>query len=203
MSFIAVSVAAVLGAVSVDAKTLAEPWQYQCDGTDGELIAEIQQAFESGIGYGETWDATVCNQGLMVLGDGVRPPKPKPTPEQLAALQASAQLKADEATAKLAAQEAAKLSPSEQKRQDQYFAIFVPVFGFMAAMLAILLAAVIAVLLRLRKQVLVEVNCPACRTSIPFIVGESVHLFCPACGGACRVSVEMHGKTASAMAISL
>ena len=175
MSFIAVSVAAVLGAVSVDAKTLAEPWQYQC----------------------------VCNQGLMVLGDGVRPPKPKPTPEQLAALQASAQLKADEATAKLAAQEAAKLSPSEQKRQDQYFAIFVPVFGFMAAMLAILLAAVIAVLLRLRKQVLVEVNCPACRTSIPFIVGESVHLFCPACGGACRVSVEMHGKTASAMAISL
>lgn len=193
---------AVFGAASVH----AEAWHFQCDGSDPELIAEIDAAFESGIGYGETWDESVCNQGLMVLGDGVR------TPEQLAAAKAKAEARREavaasfrEAAAKADAIEAAKpkLSPLQKKMEDQFFALFIPVFAFFGAAFAVLLAAVIAIFMRTRKQIVVEVGCPTCKTSIPFVVGESPHLFCPACGGACRVSVEMQGKNALAMAIPL
>ena len=193
---------AVVGATSVH----AEGWHFQCDGSDPDLIAEIDAAFESGIGYGETWDETICNQGLMVLGDGVR------TTEQVAAARARAEARREAtaaefraAAAKADAVEAAKpkLSPLQQKMEDQFFALFIPVFAFFGAAFAILLATVIVIFMRTRKQIVVEVGCPTCKMSIPFVVGESPQLFCPACGGACRVSIEMQGKTPLAMAIPL
>jgi hypothetical protein len=187
-----------LGAASAH----ADSWQFQCDGTDPLLLAELEQAFESGIGYGETWDETVCNQGPMVLGDGVRLPK---TPEQIAAANEAKAAKAAAAAAEAARIEAAKpkLTPLQQKMEDQFFALFIPVFVFFAGGFAVLLAAVIAVLLRTRKQIVVDVSCPSCQMRIPFVVGESPHLFCPSCGGACRVSVETTGKSHSALAIPL
>ena len=201
MRFVLLAIA-VFGAASVQ----AESWHFQCDASDADLIAELDKAFESGVGYGETWDETICNHGLMVLGDGVR------TAEQIAAARerAAAKLEATraefrQAAAKADAVEAAKpkLTPLQKKMEDQFFALFIPVFAFFGAAFAILLATVIVIFMRTRKQIVVEVGCPTCKTSIPFVVGESPQLFCPACGGACRVSIEMNGKIASAMAIPL
>ncbi|HEY1101526.1 MAG TPA: hypothetical protein VGF99_21485 [Myxococcota bacterium] len=195
----------VFGATGISSTAHADDsWQYACDGTDEALIDEIKQAFEAGVGFGETWDETICNQGVMVLGEGVRRPKPPPTPEQRAAAEAEAKAKADAAAA-AAAIEAAKPKPTllQQKMESQFFALFIPVFAFFVTAIAMVIAAVIVVFLRLRKQIVVDVECPSCRTRLPFVVGESPQLFCPACGGACRVSVEMKGKTASAFAVPL
>ena len=86
---------------------------------------------------------------------------------------------------------------------DQFFALFLPVFGAGAFAFAVAIAAIIGLFLRLRKTVVVDVACPACRVTVPFVVGESLHLFCPGCGGACRVDLQVHNKITTASAIPL
>lgn len=163
---------------------------YDCDGEDEFLLKEIDEAFKSGVGFGETWDETVCEEGLLdVYAEGAtsrwpaykRPKKPLPP--------APAPLTVDEAAA--------------QKANDQFFALAMPIFGFGAFALAVAIAAVIGVFLRLRKQIVLDVACPGCKTALPFVVGESPQLFCPRCGGACRVDVELKGKLSTATAIPL
>jgi len=183
--------------------TAEEPWRFHCDGTDSALIAEVNAAFASGIGYGETWDETVCNQGNLILGDGVRLRKVKakvlepviPEPDILVGDGVLA------ATGPVVAAEEI-LTPFQRKMRDQYFAIFIPVFGFVGFIFCALVAVIIFFVMR-RKQVVVEVACPACRVSMPFVVGESTEIFCPACGAPCRVDVEKRGDIHLASAIPL
>jgi hypothetical protein len=49
-----------------------------CDGTDAALLAELDEAMRTGIGYGETWDETICNQGTAVAGFAAPHPKRRP-----------------------------------------------------------------------------------------------------------------------------
>jgi hypothetical protein len=75
-----VSLLAAVLAVAAPAAADDTDWRFHCDGTDPWLLAELDEAMRSGVGYGETWDETVCNQGNLVLGEGVRPVKPKRDP---------------------------------------------------------------------------------------------------------------------------
>jgi len=189
--------AAVL-AVAAPAAAEDTDWRFHCDGTDPWLLSELDEAMRTGIGYGETWDETVCNQGNLVLGEGVRPAKPRRDPAA-----AAASTPAPAATPAAPVPEKPVLTPLQQRMQDQYFAIFIPVFTLFSVGLAALVAAVIVFFLRRRKQVVVAVGCPSCRTEIPFVVGEMPTLFCPACGNACRVDVDLAGGQAVAAAVPL
>jgi hypothetical protein len=168
-------------------------WVFRCDGTDEALLREFDEAFRTRVGYGETWDESICNQGLMVVGDGVRvgPRKKKVAPPAPAAAPA-------------AAPALPKGPPTlEQRMNDQFFALAIPAMAGVAGVFAIVVAALIGLFLRLKKQVVVDVACPACPTSFPFVVGESTQLFCPACGAACRVDILWNGKLARANAVPL
>lgn len=188
--------AAVL-AVAAPAAAEDTDWRFHCDGTDPWLLSELDEAMRSGVGYGETWDETVCNQGNLVLGEGVRPVKPRRDPAVAAATSPPPVSTPPPPPEKPA------LTPLQQRMQDQYFAIFIPVFTLFSVGLAALVAAVIVFFLRRRKQVVVAVGCPSCRTEIPFVVGEMPTLFCPACGNACRVDVDLAGGQAVAAAVPL
>jgi hypothetical protein len=187
---VAAAVFAVPAAADAGAGDVAKPDLYDCDGTDELLLKEIDAAFESGIGFGETWDETVCEEGLLsVYAEGANgrwpdlrrktPPKPKlPQKPVLSIAEARA-------------------------AEDNFFALAMPIFGLGAVGFASVIAAVIGLFLRLRKVVRLDVPCPVCRTELPFIVGESANLFCPRCGGACRVDVKKQGATFSATAVPL
>jgi hypothetical protein len=186
--------AAAVAAAAAPAAADDTDWRFACDGTDPFLLRELDEAMRTGVGYGETWDETVCNQGNLVLGEGVRPVKPKavvaPSPEPAVA-------------AAPTTPPPPKLTPLQQKMQDQYFAIFIPVFGMLMTGFCVVVAAIAVFVMRRRKQIVVAVNCPSCRTGIPFVVGESPHIFCPACGSACRVDVDVRGDQAMAAAVPL
>ncbi len=180
-------VASAAGAVP-DAAPPNSEWRFACDGTDPELLEEVDAAFRSGLGYGETWDESICDEGLLaVYSEGVtsrwpayrRPPKPSvPVVARAVAEPAPPPIGPDFAT-------------GEKRLNDQFFALFLPVFGAGAFALAVAIAAVIGLFLRLRKTIVIDVACPGCRMPIPFVVGESAHLFCPGCGGACRVDLHV------------
>jgi hypothetical protein len=187
--------------LSAASATAEESWRFHCDGTDSALIAEVNAAFASGIGYGETWDETVCNQGNLILGDGVRLRKIKPKVLEPVIPEPEV-LVGDGVLAATGPMPEPILTPFQRKMRDQYFAIFIPVFGFVGFVFCALIAAIIFFVMR-RKQVVVEVACPACRMSMPFVVGESTEIFCPACGAACRVDVEKRGDATFATAIPL
>jgi hypothetical protein len=172
-------------------------WRFSCDGTDPELLEEVDEAFRSGVGYGETWDESICDEGLLsVYAEGVtsrwpawrRPKKPAPPP-----------LEAKPQTPPIGPD----FADGEKRLNDQFFALFLPVFGAGAFGFAVLIAAVIGLFLRLRKSVVVDVACPGCKMPIPFVVGESLHLFCPGCGAASRVDLHVDNKITSATAIPL
>jgi hypothetical protein len=193
-------------------------WRFQCDATDPWLLAELDEAMRTGIGYQETWDETICNDGNIVLGEGVRartparPPVEPKTPAE--ALASTAPLAAGERPGTTATPPAgspgltarpatSSLTPLEQRMQDQYFAIFIPVFTLFLLGLSGLVAAIVVFFIRRRKQHVVVVGCPSCRTEIPFVVGEMPTLFCPACGSACRVDVVLTNGHAVAAAVPL
>ncbi len=184
-------------------------WRHHCDATDEFFIAELDEALRDGVGYGETWDETVCNHGNLVLGAGVRRFMPAPgLDKDDADVVAAGALVADSAVAAVAAVPdrvvtAPKLTPMQQKMQDQYFALFIPAFAFLATSFCMLVAGIAIFLIRKKKQVVLAVDCPACATNIPFVVGEDVHIFCPACGAACRVDVEQQGSMHLAAAVPL
>ena len=193
---------AAVFAVAAPAAAGDTDWRFHCDGTDQWLLAELDEAMRSGVGYGETWDETVCSQGNLVLGEGVRPTKPRRAPDTADTVTTSTPAPAA-TTPPPAAPEKPALTPLQQRMQDQYFAIFIPVFTLLLLGLAGLVAAVIVFFLRRRKQIVVAVGCPSCRTEIPFVVGEMPTLFCPACGNACRVDIDLAGGQAMAAAVPL
>jgi hypothetical protein len=55
-------------------------WHFACDGTDAALLEEIDEAFRTRLGYGETWDDSICNQGALVGGSGSRPLRRRAAP---------------------------------------------------------------------------------------------------------------------------
>ena len=188
-------------------------WRFQCDGTDPWLLAELDEAMRTGIGYQETWDESICNDGNIVLGEGVRVRARAKAPASSSSSTGSpastdaAGVPGAAASAPVAALASSSkkpaLTPLEQRMQDQYFAIFIPVFTLFALGLSALVAAVAIFFIRRRKQHVVVVGCPSCRTEIPFVVGEVPTLFCPACGSACRVDVELTDGQAVAAAVPL
>ncbi|MBM4281736.1 MAG: hypothetical protein FJ137_13580 [Deltaproteobacteria bacterium] len=211
-----------------------DDWRYACDGTDAALLAEIDEAFRSRVGYGETWDESICNQGNLVQG-GTRAlvrrrPAATPPPAAMAAAPGAASVIAEApatpdtpaalgATAAMttgttAPATAAGALPSsgtvtkeptafERRMNDQFFAWAIPLMAAVAGLFALVVAALIGLFLQLRRQIVLEVACPSCRTRIPFVVGESPQLFCPACGAPCRVDVLGSGDALSAHAVPL
>jgi hypothetical protein len=194
-------------------------WRFQCDGTDPWLLAELDEAMRTGVGYQETWDETICNDGNVVLGEGVRGRSKARVPNEATTSPDAAAASAEPTAAPVApgattttaaslsgqAPRLAKpaLTPLEQRMQDQYFAIFIPVFTLFLLGLSGLAAAIVVFFIRRRKQHVVVVGCPSCRTEIPFVVGEMPTLFCPACGNACRVDVALTNGHAVAAAVPL
>jgi hypothetical protein len=212
-------------------------WRYACDGTDPAFLAEIDEAFRTRVGFGETWDESICNQGALVQGEtrARRPPVPATTavPTVDAALIPGSQ--ATTATHAIAAPgttasgttaigttaigtTAAAPLPSttvpappppppptafEKRLNDQFFALAIPLMAAVAGLFSVVVAALIGLFLRLRRQIVLEARCPTCPARIPFVVGESPQLFCPSCGAPCRVDILGHGDAARAHAVPL
>jgi hypothetical protein len=224
-------VALALGGLAAHAQapTTDDDWQYACDGTDPALLAAIDEAFRTRVGYGETWDESVCNQGALVLGDGVplrprvRRPAPAPgdgppapaasasstttTPTATTTATATTTTATPGAAGTPAGAPAAPARPAkrtlEQRMEDQFFALAIPVMAAVAGLFCIVVAALIGLFLRLRRQVVLDVACPACAMSVPWVAGESPQLFCPACGCPCRVDVVREGGAVRAHAVPL
>lgn len=199
MFALAASAAAVPAAGGVPPEGDRTQWRFSCDGTDPDLLDEVDEAFRSGVGYGETWDESICDEGLLsVYAEGVtsrwpawrRPKKPVAPVVPLEVKPAPPPIGPD-------------FADGEKRLNDQFFALFLPVFGAFAFAFAVAIAAIIGLFLRLRKSVVVDVTCPGCRMPIPFVVGESLQLFCPGCGGACRVDLHVTKKLTTATAIPL
>jgi hypothetical protein len=233
-----------------DDEVLDGDWHYPCDGTDPALLHEIDEAFRTRIGYGETWDESICNQGTLVGGGTtafrrrarVAPPTTpaagsatsttgvgssapalagaastaSPAPAQASTAQASTDTNggatptsATSAAATTAngakpnAAPAKELTPWEKRVNDQFFALAIPMMAGIAGIFAIVVAALIGLFLRLRRQVVLDVGCPSCAMRFPFVVGESPQLFCPACGAPCRVDVTSTDGVAGAHAVPL
>ena len=177
----------------------SDAWTFVCDGTDFELLADVDEAFRSRVGYGETWDESICDEGLLsVYSEGVnsrwpayrRLQKPKAPAVPMVAKPQPAPIGPD-------------FAKGEKRLNDQFFALFMPVFAAAACGFALLVAAVIGLFLRLRKTIVVDVACPACQMAIPFVVGESLQLFCPGCGDPCRVDLHVSKQITRATAVSL
>ncbi len=143
---------------------------FKCDGTDAFFFDELNKA--GTVGYGETWDAHVCDDGAEVYAAGAtakwRAFRPRP------------QLRA---------------TPEEQA-----MALVLPlvVFGGLGAVA--LAAAAIAFAARLRRLPAVMATCPACAAQLPIEpdAGVRQHLFCPMCGAPCSVQLSGRGKAAQA-----
>lgn len=194
---------AAIGGVE-DAADIGEDreWGGPCDGTDGELLAEVDEAFRTGIGYGETWDETICNDGLLIYGQGIR--RFRTIEERRAAWEAR------QAAAEAFANEVGADGLTNRQRDEmahkvdqRFLAMLIPVVGLGMFAIAGLVAGAIIVFLRARKTMVLDVTCPSCTMVMPYVVGEDSHLFCPACGTPCRVDIAYEGKTPKVAAIPL
>jgi hypothetical protein len=144
---------------------------FRCDGTDPQFFEELKNA--GTLGYGETWDETICDEGLEVYGEGAN-----------------------------SRWRAFKQKRPYKNPENQMLALVMPMFA-MGGLAAVLLgASALAFAARMKKRVVLAVPCPACDTVLPIpLDDESARsLFCPACGAACAVDVEGKGKTATARA---
>jgi hypothetical protein len=218
-----------------------DEWHFACDGTDPALLAEIDEAFRTRVGFGETWDESICNQGALVQGGtraftrrrpaaaaptalaatapggGEIPPASTTTPGPAVGPATTTTAAAATATTTTAAaatatttdnagNPAAAATPPtafEKRLNDQFFALAIPLMAAVAGVFAVVVAALIGLFLRLRRQVVLDVACPSCPTRIPFVVGESPQLFCPSCGAPCRVDVIGDGHDSRAEAVPL
>lgn len=156
---------------------LPPDWTFACDGQDTFLLAELDEAIRTRVGYGETWDESVCDHGsLSVYGDG--------------------------ATERWPAFRRPRLWQPTQ--QDQFLALAMPVVAIGGLSLCIALAAAIAAIARLKKRIVVDVPCPSCQTDIPYSLDDgSSQLFCPSCGAPCRIDVTGQGKSAAVEAVAI
>jgi hypothetical protein len=160
-----------VGACALATPALAD--DLRCDGTDEALFDELHKA-ESGdhVGYGETWDEHVCDDGAEIYAEG-----------------------ADGRWKNMRTKRSRVVSD-----EDQMLALVMPMaaVGGLGAIFAA--AAALAAVMRLRRRHVVEVACPACDASLPIAVDDKLahQLFCPMCGEACRVEVTGSGKNATA-----
>jgi hypothetical protein len=247
-----------------------DAWRFPCDGTDEALLREIDEAFRTRIGYGETWDESICNRGMLLVGGGTtaaarrRPPAapatpvggptgaatnvtttnapgtttnapgtttnapgtttnasgtttmthalttPPPAPPGAARTTAASAMPAEPAARPGADRATTTGAPSgpplsawEKRVNDQFFALAIPLMAGVVGVFAVVVAALIGLFLRLRRQVVLDVGCPSCPMRFPFVVGESPQLFCPACGAPCRVDVTGAAGHAVAHAVPL
>ena len=145
---------------------------FRCDGTDTFFFRELQQA--GTVGYGESWDASICDEGVAVYAEG------------------DARLRAVKRTRRPAT------------KDEQALAMVVPltVGGGLTVILGA--AALLGFVTRLRRRVVLEAPCPACAAPLPVEAGEhGTQLFCPMCGAACAIAIQGQGRTASAHASPL
>ncbi len=144
---------------------------FRCDGTDPFFFEELKDAGR--LGYGETWDESVCDEGLEIYGEGAN-----------------------------ARWRAFQQKRPYKNPEDQMLALVMPMIA-MGGMAAVFLgASALAFASRMKKRVVLNVPCPACETELPIAVDDESarSLFCPACGAACAIDIEGKGKTATARA---
>lgn len=160
---------AVTAIVGVAGQARAD--ELRCDGTDPFFFEEMKNA--GTLGYGETWDETICDQGLAVYGEG--------------------------ATSRW---QAFKQKRPYKNPEDQMLALVMPMFAMGGIAAVFLAASGLAFASRLRKRIVLEVACPACETGLPIPLDDKSarNLFCPACGAACAIDVVGKGKQATATA---
>jgi hypothetical protein len=150
----------------------SDPQAFRCDGTDEAFFAEMKQAGR--VGYGETWDEHVCDQGVEVYGEG--------------------------ANSRWSAWK--KRTRPRATEEDQALALVLPLVSFGGLGAVALAAAALAFAQRMRRLPVLNVACPSCDAELPVAQeqGKLQHMFCPMCGAPCSVHIEGKGKTASARA---
>jgi hypothetical protein len=158
---------------------VAEEHEFHCDGTDPFFFAEMADA--GTLGYGETWDEHVCDEGADTFAPG-----------------------ADSRWKKMRTPRVFRVSP-----EDQMLALVMPMAAVGGLGAIFLAAGAIAAVGRMKKRVVLEVACPSCDAPLPVPVddakagdsGRELGMFCPMCGTACRVAVEGKGADVAARVI--
>lgn len=146
---------------------------FRCDGTDGFFFAEMEKA--GTVGYGETWDSRICDEGVAVYAEG--------------------------ATSKWAA---FKRPRRPATKDEQALALVLPITVGGGLALIFGTAAALSLAGRLKRRLVLEAPCPSCSAPLPVEAGESgTQLFCPMCGAACAITIQGRGKTAHAHASPL
>jgi hypothetical protein len=145
---------------------------FKCDGTDPFFFEELNNAGR--LGYGETWDEHICDEGAEVYGEGAtsrwKAFKPRPR--------------------------------ARATDEEQALALVLPLVSIGGLFAVGLAAAALAFAQRLRRQPVLTAGCPACDAELPVSLesGRTQHMFCPMCGAPCTVDIEGKGKTATARA---
>ncbi len=150
----------------------SDPVDIRCDGTNAAFFEELDEAQQHKVGYGETWDEHVCDQGVAVYAPGADGRwKDMRTPRSL-----------------------------HVSDEDQMLALVMPMAAVGGLGAIFLGAAALAAVSRLKRRVILEVPCPSCEAPLPIPVDDkSGHqMFCPMCGAACSVAVTGKGKAAQA-----
>ena len=144
---------------------------FRCDATDPFFFEELNKA--GTLGYGETWDETLCDEGLAVYGEG--------------------------ATSRW---QAFKQKRPYKNPEKQMLALVMPMVAFGGVAAVLLGASALAFATRMKKRVVLDVSCPACDAALPIVADDvSTHqLFCPVCGAGCAIDVQGKGKQATARA---
>lgn len=145
---------------------------FRCDGTDPLFFEEMKKA--GTLGYGETWDETICDEGLAIYGEG--------------------------ATSRWSAFKQKR--PYRASGEKQMLALVMPMIAVGGVAAVLLGASALAFASRLKKRVILDVACPACDAELPVAADDkSGHqLFCPVCGAGCAIDVQGKGKHATARA---
>ncbi len=152
-----------------DAAGALERWQAHCDGDDPFFMRELQDA--PLLGLGETWDASLCDQGLrvksnMTTGDlpdfGLMPKVILPLPTS--------------------------------RFETRFYSSVVPVVSFGSLFVAVIIAAILYLLSRRKEPLAGQATCTACQAKYTLVRGDPLlrNQFCPACGGV--LSIHLHQK---------
>jgi hypothetical protein len=162
------SVLAVTLALST---TAAADEGLRCDGTDAFFFAEMNASM---VGYGETWDETLCDEGLAIYGEG--------------------------ASSRWPAWRRARTY--KKSAEDQMLALVMPMFAIGGTGAVFLGASLVAFASRRKKRVVFAVPCPSCAAELAVALDDETarQLFCPACGVACGIDVRGAGASAIASA---
>ena len=168
---LAAPVSADVGAPLPDAAARA-PRAFRCDGTDAFFFDELNRA--GTVGYGETWDAAVCNEGAAVFAEGDRRWRDL------------------------------RRTRRPVSQDEQALAMVVPLTLGGGLTLIVGAAALLGLVTRLRRRTVLEAPCPSCTASLPVEASEGgTQLFCPMCGAACAIVVQGRGRAATAHASPL